>query len=239
LPAKIQRPYLYKGMGIRNRARTILEHYQFVQSLSNNIIRQILLSESQFLLAHVEGKNCAQIDIFCEPCSYDREGELTMSFCFNGITLTRMSFTFIRHEGKRAAFIAGLQGPSRGSGTGMIRDATKACYGLFPKRMLYESFTVFLKECGIHDIYAVTERNHVYRQLRYFLQKKKSFLACYSEFWESIDGVKSNGMYHLPLNVPRKSLDDIASKKRAEYRSRYRLLDTTAQDIKRKCQLGR
>lgn len=234
LPAKIQRPYLYKGMSVSKRARVILEHYQFVQSFPDDYIRQVLLPDRQFLLAHVEGKNSSQIDIFCSPSGYDREGELTLSFCFNGTALARLSFTFLRYEGKQAAFIAGLQGPPRGAGTGMIRDATKACHGLFPKRMLYESFTVLLEECGICDIYAVTECNHVYRQLRYFFQKKKIFLASYSEFWKSIDGVKANAMYHLPLHVPRRSPEDIVSKKRAEYRNRYNLLDTTAQDIKRR-----
>ncbi|HGG4756905.1 TPA: VirK/YbjX family protein [Salmonella enterica subsp. enterica serovar Ball] len=233
LPAKIQRPYLHKGMKVSNRAKAILEHYQFVQSFPDDYIRQILLPDRHLLLAHVEGKNSSQIDIFCGPSGYDREGELTMSFCFNGMTLARLSFTFLRYEGKQAAFIAGLQGPGRGTGTGMIRNATKACHGLFPKRMLYESFTILLEECGICDIYAVTEYNHVYRELRYFFQKKKIFLASYSEFWKSIDGVKSNAIYHLPLHVPRKSPEYIASKKRAEYRNRYNLLDILAQEIKR------
>ncbi|HGJ1957239.1 TPA: VirK/YbjX family protein, partial [Salmonella enterica subsp. enterica serovar Newport] len=238
LPAKIQRPYLYKGMRVRNRARTILEHYEFVQSFPDHHIRQILLSDRQFLLAHFEAKNCAQFDIFCEPCGYDREGELTRSLCFNGIALARLSFTFIRYEGSLVAFIAGLQGPCKGIGTGMIRDATKACHGLFPKRILYESFTIFMEKCGISEIYAVTERNHVYRQLRYFFQKKKTFLASYSEFWESIDGVQSHAMYHLPSQVPRRTPENIVSKKRAEYRNRYKLLDAIAQDIKRRMSIS-
>lgn len=40
LPAKIQRPYLYTGLGIRCRARAILEHYQFVQSFPENKIKK-------------------------------------------------------------------------------------------------------------------------------------------------------------------------------------------------------
>ncbi|EJH1054736.1 DUF535 family protein [Salmonella enterica] len=53
LPAKIQRPYLYKGMRVSKRARTILEHYQFVQSFPDDYIRQILLPDRQVLLVHV------------------------------------------------------------------------------------------------------------------------------------------------------------------------------------------
>lgn len=232
LPAKIQRPYLYKGLSIRDRAKAILEHYQFVQSFADNNVRRILLPEKRILLTRTEVKNDSLAEIFCGPCGYDREGELTMSFDFNGVTLARLSFSFIRFEGKRAAFIAGLQGPGKGIGAGVIRDATKACYGLFPKRLLYEAFTALLQACGIGEVYAVTEDNHVYRQLRYFFQKKKTFVASYSAFWESINGVKAGALYHLPVQVTRKQPEDIASKKRAEYRNRYRLLDLTVQEVR-------
>ncbi|HHR4053025.1 TPA: DUF535 family protein [Salmonella enterica] len=39
-------------------------------------------------------------------------------------------------------------------------------------------------------------------------------------------------MYHLPLHVMRKSPEHIASKKRAEYRNRYFLLDIIVQDVR-------
>lgn len=234
LPAKIQRPYLYKGLRLRDRARSILEHYQFVQSFPDNNIRRLLLPEKRVLLARVEVKNDSQVGIFCGPCGYDREGELTMSFDFNGVTLARLSFAFVRSEGKQAAFIAGLQGPGKGTGTGIIRDATKACHGLFPKRVLYEAFTAFLEECGTDEIYAVTEDNHVYRQLRYLFQKRKTFVASYSEFWASINGVKSGALYRLPLRVMRKSPEETASKKRAEYRKRHHLLDIIREEVKKR-----
>lgn len=234
LPAKIQRPYLYKGLSVRDRAKAILEHYQFVQSFPDNNVRRILLPEKRILLARVEAKNDSLAEIFCGPCGYDREGELTMSLDFDGVTLARLSFSFIRFKGKQAAFIAGLQGPGKWTGAGVIRDATKACYGLFPKRLLYEGFSTFLKVCGIGEVYSVTENNHVYRQLRYFFQKKKTFVASYSEFWESINGVKTGALYHLPVQVTRKQPEDIASKKRAEYRNRYRLLDLTVQEVRKR-----
>ncbi|EJU7769208.1 VirK family antimicrobial peptide resistance protein [Salmonella enterica subsp. salamae serovar 4,12:e,n,x:1,6] len=231
LPAKIQRPYLYTGLSIRYRARAILEHYQFVQSFPENKIKKILLSEEQTLLAHLEGKNGALVDIYCGPCGYDREGELTLTLCFNDTPLARLSFSFIRHEGKQIALVAGLQGPSKHVGPQVIRNATKDCYGLFPKRMLYEAFTTFIQACNVAEIYAVSENNHVYRQFRYLFQKKKTFVASYSEFWESLNGVKKGALYHLPSQVMRKAPDSIPSKKRAEYRKRYHILDTIVQEV--------
>ncbi|MDN6019420.1 MAG: VirK/YbjX family protein, partial [Enterobacterales bacterium] len=45
-------------------------------------------------------------------------------------------------------------------------------------------------------------------------------------FWLSIGAeTTQEGKYRLPLTIARKSLEEIASKKRAEYRRRYQLLD--------------
>lgn len=152
------------------------------------------------------------MDIYCGPCGYDREGELTLTLCFNDTPLARLSFSFIRHEGKQIALVAGLQGPSKHVGPQVIRNATKDCYGLFPKRMLYEAFATLMLACNVDEIYAVSENNHVYRQLRYLFQKKKTFVASYSEFWESLNGVKKGALYHLPSQVMRKAPESIPSK---------------------------
>ena len=62
--------------------------------------------------------------------------------------------------------------------------------------------------------------------MRYRLSKGRHFHASYDEFWETLDGKKrSTFCWQLPLEMARKSLDEIASKKRAEYRRRFELLD--------------
>lgn len=40
-----------------------------------------------------------------------------------------------------------------------------------------------------------------------------------------------NGYFSMPNRVARKPIEEIASKKRAEYRRRYMLLDTLAEQI--------
>ena len=51
-------------------------------------------------------------------------------------------------------------------------------------------------------------------------------------FWEAVGGIcDEEGYFHIPLEIPRKDIADIASKKRAEYRRRYALLDEIQQQI--------
>ncbi|EEC1176492.1 DUF535 domain-containing protein, partial [Salmonella enterica] len=215
LPAKIQRPYLYKGLPIKKRAKAILDHYYFVQNLLDPIHKKIFLSPERTILVNFKGKDGSNIEISCCPCGYDREGETTLTYSFNGNDLVRLSFSFIRCKENYIAFIGGLQGPHKGGGGEIIRQATRSCYGLFPKRILYETFVAFIRTCSIKEVYAVSEYSHVYRQLRYLYRKRNKLLASYSEFWESIGGVKLGQLYQLPVEISRKKIDCVVSKKRS------------------------
>ncbi len=42
--------------------------------------------------------------------------------------------------------------PSKHIGPQVIRNATKDCYGLFPKRMLYEAFATLMQACNVDEI---------------------------------------------------------------------------------------
>ena len=62
-------------------------------------------------------------------------------------------------------------------------------------------------------------------------------MADYDSFWLSIGGEKQdNGNFMLPLVMPRKTIEEIASKKRSEYRRRYALLDSLIQQMKQATQ---
>ncbi len=148
-----------------------------------------------------------------------------LSLYFNKIPVARLSFLIIPTSKGYCAFIGGLQGAPKDIGPNLIRDATKACYGLFPKRIVFEVLCSLMSCCGITNILAVSEQSHVFRQLRYRYKKRKSFVAIYSDFWESVAGRPIGNLYQLPIGVERKTFNDLASKKRSEYRKRYALLD--------------
>ncbi len=125
------------------------------------------------------------------------------------------------------------QGPRSNIPHDVIKRATRACYGLFPKRLLLEFIWQLAARSQIAAIYGVSDNGHVFRALRYRLSKGRNFHASYDEFWASIDGNKISSIrWALPLSMERKSLESIASKKRAEYRRRFGLLDEIAESVK-------
>lgn len=232
LPAKPHRPYLRAGFSVAQRAQAILDHYQLMDKLANNQLRQLLLSPTGNLLARLTGKNEEQFAIYCCSGHYDREGEITLLLNYQDMTLASLSFSIIQEQQQRTLLIGGLQGPRKHISSDVIRDATKAAHGVFPKRLLMEAVFILAAQCGVQAITAVGDTTHVFRSLRYRHSKGDKFFASYSEFWLSLGGeMRGDELFTLPLSMARKDLEEIASKKRAEYRRRYALLDTLAQQV--------
>lgn len=232
LPAKPHRPYLRAGFSVAQRAQAILDHYQLMDRLENNQLRQLLLSPSGNLLARFSGKNEEQFALYCCSGHYDREGEITLLLNYQDMTLASLSFSIIQEQQQRTLLIGGLQGPRKHISSDVIRDATKAAHGVFPKRLLMEAVFILAAQCGVQAITAVGDTTHVFRSLRYRHSKGDKFFASYSEFWLSLGGeMRGDELFTLPLSMARKDLEEIASKKRAEYRRRYALLDTLAQQV--------
>ncbi|MGE9551340.1 VirK/YbjX family protein [Erwinia amylovora] len=233
LPSKIHRPYLYSGMPVMKRVQAVIDHYDFTKNLASPRLRQAMLTEQGVELISFIGKNGEQFSIIL-ACTgrCEREGEVNLFITCNEVKLAMLTFAVTRQKGEKVVVIGGIQGAHRDTPHEMIRDATKACYGLFPKRLLMETLVLFCKATGVAQIQAVSDTGHIFRSLRYRLKKKSLFHASYNEFWETLNAEPlSSNLYEIPLSFPRKPLEEIVSKKRSEYRKRYELLDTLSQQF--------
>lgn len=228
LPSKIHRHYLHLGMNASSRVDAILGHYQFINALPVHSLAKALTSPVQIPLIELEGKSGEVLKISASTAlGAEREGECTLWLHMGSTQLAALTFCATGNNKEREIVIGGLQGSHRNVPHEIIKEATKACHGLFPKRILMEMLWLLAQHQGIKSIYGVSDKGHVFRGLRYRLSKGKHFHASYNEFWGSINGVEHDRhLFKLPLSLPQKDLSEIASKKRSEYRKRYSLLDS-------------
>ncbi len=228
LPVKTQRQYLTRGMTASERAEAILHHYAWIDALPDSGLAHLFTSPSPLPLLQFASKEEASYTIFATSAvKAEREGETTLWLRAGDNTLlASLTFSVIRENDRSVLVIGGLQGPRRDVGRETIKNATRACYGLFPKRILLEAVFNLAKQSGISALYGVSDEGHVFRALRYRLSKGRHLHASYDEFWASLGGKPDNAFrWVLPFGMERKSLESIASKKRAEYRRRFQLLD--------------
>lgn len=228
LPIRLHRPYMAVKMKRSIALNALCSHYKILGDLFTHEQQISYLSEKGLCLAKFEAKDGAQFQLdLVSMVSLDKEGESTIAIRDSQMRiLAEITFTYCQLNNKSTLFIGGLQGAASDLPHEIIRKATKDCYGLFPKRVVIEAICQFAQFLNVEQILAVGNEAHVYRCWRY-MDKKTQMHADYDEFWSSLGGNKISGNYFtLPLAIARKSEADIASKKRAEYRRRYQLLDS-------------
>lgn len=229
LPCRLHRPWLTVNM---DRARALASINWHYQAMSRHLPAALLngyLSNQGATLLTLTGKDEQQFTVrLCADAFLDKEGEATLAFCDHQHTvLAEMTFTLCEFNGKSTLFIGGLQGAKAHVPHELIQGATKACHGLFPKRLLVEAAMTLGAAFPVEQIIAVSNATHIYRSWRYRKKKEGKLLADYDSFWRSIGGQpQDDGNFALPLTMPRKPMEEIASKKRSEYRRRYELLDS-------------
>ncbi|WP_168190828.1 VirK/YbjX family protein [Aquitalea aquatilis] len=229
LAQKLHRPYLHRGLGNAAKADMLQQHYSQLLQLPASL-RGKLLSLENLKLASVSGKDDSQFGwVLGHNHTFDKEGELSLQFIDGQqVALATLTFTLCQYQGQSVALVGGLQGPRKEFGHECIRTATKACHGLFPKRLALEALTIIARKMGCQQVLAVCKDSHIYSSWRY----RRDFQADYDSFWLDIGAEKINTEYfRIPFPIPRKPMEDIASKKRSEYNRRYALLDEMASQI--------
>lgn len=235
LPCKLHRPYLAANLSRDRQLQALCFHYQTLPVRLPAPLFNGHMCKEGVLLASLTGKSeaCYHLRLAMLD-NLNREGEATLLFTDPaGVMLAEMTFVLMPEHGG-TLFIGGLQGAQRDVPHQAILQATKECHGLFPKRLVLEAITRLARALGMKQILAVSNATHMYRTGRYLNKKKKFLHADYDAFWLSMDGqLQESGYFSLPLERERKSLEDIVSKKRAEYRRRFALLDQLAQGMDR------
>lgn len=233
LPVRLHRPYLTVSFNRQQLLAALRYHYALLRNVMSAEEFNCYLNTPGLQLAQLEGKNGERYTLeLTMMISMDKEGDSTILLRNDeGIPLAEITFTLCEYQGKRTLFIGGLQGAKPEIPHQAIQDATKACSGLFPKRLVLEAACRLANRLRVEQILAVSNETHIYRSLRY-RDKDEKIHADYNAFWAAVGGeCDKQHFYHIPAKIPRKDMAEIASKKRAEYRRRYLLLDTIEEQM--------
>lgn len=226
ITCKLQRSYLIEGLSQKAKYDALLTHYGLMESQKKELV-QLFYAKTSTQIMQLIGKNDSPLflHLFSND-GYKREGE--NSFAINSPTngLATLTFCFIRYNGQFSLFIGGLQGSkvedNPEAARNAISKATKDLFGLFPKRVLLQAVYAVATFFKAEQIVAVSNKTHFYNNWRY----NRIIHASYDDFWEMNGGVRDKqNNYILPIYPEQKSLEDIPSKKRSEYRKRYELLE--------------
>lgn len=125
--------------------------------------------------------------------------------------------------------ITSIQGARGDDAQALVKASTKALYGLRPQQLIILGIQAFCRTLDIPTILCVAHHQHI-RQKN--ANKRRVFIH-YDQVWQEYGAIQHpQGYWVLPTSSPRKSLDEIESKKRSQYRKRYAMLDAFEEQFK-------
>lgn len=205
----------------QQRLDAIIHHFELAESKMAIAKWQELIVQKSLQLAQLTDEfslhlNINDIDPF--------EGFFSINIQNNqGQHFYDASFSFLKEN---QLLIASIQGPKGESAQEQVKQLTKALHGIRPMYLLVIGFKL-LSQYWQTNLIGIPHK----AQAKYRWNDSSRLLFNYDNFWQENDGVLEQQYWRLPLEIERKTLEEIPSKKRSMYRKRYEMLDHLEQSI--------
>lgn len=227
---KILRPYLTSRTSVQQATTMLLAHYQFLQTHCPQSYEQIYHQQGISLGETPDGACSIMLHY---DGAFRREGELCLSLYLGDERLYSCAFILAPDAGQMVLWIGALQGPSHTNteALALIKEITKASFGERPRDLLLYLIFKLASVWNIACVTAVTNATHVYQARRYSKKQKQQVHQNYDQIWQEYQGERYNAEFVELHEQPQKSMDDIPSNKRSQYRKRFAWLDGLTQRL--------
>jgi uncharacterized protein len=169
-----------------------------------------------------------------------REGEMVLSIFVADERVYSVAFTLGMEAGQPMVYVGALQGRNLDNVMEIYRNMTHALHGMRPRDFLLAALKLLSAAIGNPTIWGVSSE---YRQHngRYFAgSHQEKLVADYDEVWTEQGGtVIGNGFSELSATIHYKDISEIPTRKRANYKRRYAMLEKLTIDINLMCERSR
>ncbi|WP_294157900.1 VirK/YbjX family protein [uncultured Selenomonas sp.] len=220
------RAFFYAGSTFSERKRIICQHFTMLQERMRPeaFVRFGGLDARYILWKSAEEDIDWTADLTFEP-GQRKEGLLCVEMRLAGRQLYQIIFWLAKDQaGEDSLFIGAMQGPNMEGAKDIVKDITKRSYRYRTKNLILYMAQAVARAFGVQHIYAVTNtgyyaQNHVRRD--------RKLKTDFGAFWEEAGGWKTDDprFDELPLVEPRKTMEEVPTRKRAQYRKRFAFLD--------------
>lgn len=228
-------PYVSSHWSAGERLDVLASHYEVI---SKNCPQLLLYGRSErLILSDLSEFSPGCSLVLDRPIWFMREGELVLNLFQGDLRIASLAFTLCRTDAGLCMFIGAVQGIHKGVDSDLsltiYRDLTKDFEGLRPRSFLIEVMKHIATNIGVEKIYAVGDAYRHHRHAYFGAEKSQELAANYDVIWLEHGATPSEreDFFEMPMGPSRKPLDSIAAKKRAMYRRRYELLDSTFDKI--------
>lgn len=218
------RPYLNAAYDAAQRLAVLLRHHAFVETLPGDVIAS--LREGKRIPLWALEDNEGSWLVLTLARANDREGECMLELKDSADNRIAMMTFSVAGDPELQIKIGCVQGPRSSDRKDAVRRATRQLEGIRPKNLLVDAIYFLAEVWGVASIAGVSNAQQVKtRTGRIFFN--------YDEFWGELGGryLPLDGEFLLPLKPLHKSLDQVPSAKRSEYRRRLGLREHLRQQL--------
>lgn len=224
------RAFFYAGSTVRTRVKLIQEHYAYLEqkleptpfvSLGYDTAHEIWRAPETDMTWHAYLK--------FEP-GQRKEGLLSVMMDVDGEHLYQIIFWIEQRNGQPTLVIGAMQGPNTENAQDFVREMTKRAHRFRTKNLILYMTQTVARALGIKRMLAISNAGY-YANNHVRLDRKLK--TDFGAFWEEVGGWETDDprFYELPLVYPRKTMEEVPTRKRAVYRRRFAFLDAVDEEI--------
>ena len=154
-----------------------------------------------------------------------KEGLQSLIMYYRGIELYQIMFWFQKNEQVGdSLYIGAIQGANTPDATDIIKETTKLSHRYRTKNLILYMLRAVARTSGVKHIYAVSNEGYYANN---HVRRDRKLKTNFGEFWQEAGGFVTADprFYELPLVEPRKTMEEVPTRKRAVYRRRFLFLD--------------
>lgn len=234
------RAFFYHKSTFEERERLIKEHIQFLtERFDDDFLLQLYGDKKIELWRMPLDDTLGEMNlVLCAEPGQRKEGLAAIMLDLpNKIHVYQIMFWIARTpDGQWAMWIGAMQGANVDDARDLIKQVTKRCHGYRTKNLILYAAQAIARSLGLNKILAVTNEGYYANN---HIRRDRKLKTSFSDFWAEADGTPTSDVrfYELPLIDTRKTVEEIPSHKRAQYRRRFALLDdldsTVAERLRR------
>ena len=219
------RAFFYNGSTFEERKRLIQQHYEILQQKITAEMALTLSMHGNYEIWHSADEDIDwRTNLAMEP-GQRKEGMLSLQMKLGTDNLYQIMFWLAEDKaGEQSLWIGAMQGPNIDNAKDIIKDITKRSFRYRTKNLILYMTMAVARALAVKHIYAVSNdgyyaNNHVRRD--------RKLKTDFGAFWEEAGGhiTDDSRFYEIPLVEPRKTMEEVPTRKRAVYRKRFTFLD--------------
>ena len=236
---KVHRSYLTKTYQPLDRLSALRAHYGFLATTNPLLLQSLVNAPSNTItLSRLLSRHFPETDSYLLTLAItdfaDREGECLLTLVQeNGHKrIASLAFTITKSAVNHGEISIGcLQGAEQPFGAVSMKQATQDLYRWRPKNVLLEAVYAMADVWQIEHIRGVSNRTGVFNSDQ---RGHQHVFADYDAFWTACGGaLVDSGCYQLPARLMHRTIDEVPSHHRSEFRKRTQLKAQVILDIVR------